>query len=273
MLNLWKEHGHKVNKSAVVEDPAQFEMGGIHVSGALLVYRSPDEKREDVEREMAELFKSLPLRRHLSVLVEEEKASELVAIHVRRGDLVSYGRAILKALKAGNQNLVQAKFRMLMAKTVPIDAYSTYLEKSGNAALFFSDDDDVAQALCDRSGPTGSRVYRCSDETIFPIERDFVTMLVMGQCREIVGGGSVYARFAASTTAKPLRDLRALVTWRDYVEMIWDECLDPEKDKEFVSDRSRYTQMLIDAITADEQFYKVVKRITSKAANNGPPGM
>lgn len=273
MLNLWKKNGHRVNASPVIEDPEIFAMGDMHLNGALQAFRLPSETAEDVQKEISELFRQLPVRRHLSVLVEEEKADDLVAVHVRRGDLVPYGRAILVALQRGNHDQMKAKFRMLMAKTVPIGAYSEYLEKSGANALFFSDNDDVAQALCDRSGTQSSRVYRCSDETLYPIERDFVTMLVMGQCREIVGGGSVYARFAAKTTGTPLRDLRALVTWQDYVDMIWDECLDPIKDEEFVTNRARYSKMLSDAITSDDQFFKVVKRITNKARNHAPPGM
>ncbi|MBS7671192.1 hypothetical protein [Croceicoccus gelatinilyticus] len=268
---LWKKHGSQIGKNPVVESLDAFRMGHFHVNGALLAFRTPDEDATQVLDASARLFAELPIRQRMLNLVEKEDPAEFTAIHIRRGDLVPYGREILRAYTKQDWPRMRAKFRMLMAKTVPLTAYREYLKEVRKPALFFSDDETVAQSLCSEAGAPGSRVYRTPKGHLYPIERDFVSMLVMGRCKEVVGGGSVYARFAARTQGSEQRDLRAITHWRDYVDMIWDECLSPEQDAEFYENREKYSTGLIEALRSDEAYLKSSIRITKRAQKLAPP--
>lgn len=272
LQRLWKKHGsNQIGKNPVVDNLDCFKMGNFHVNGALLAFRTQDEDPAQVLGDAAKLFAELPIRQRLLDLVDREDSAEFTAIHIRRGDLVPYGKAILDAYVKEDWDRMRAKFRMLMAKTVPLTTYRKYLSEVRKPALFFSDDSAVAHALCDEAGPSGSRVYHPSKAKLYPIERDFVSMLAMGRCNEVVGGWSVYARFAAQTNQTPHRDLRSITHWRDYIDMIWDECLSPDDDARYFENRERYADGLLEALRSDKTYLKASIAITKRAKRFAPP--
>ena len=263
-MKLWKKHAPQLHHGGVIDSFSELKMGDYHLNGAIRWYRDRTETREQATKEASALFKELPLRRELAQIIDAEAKEDFTALHIRRGDLVGIGRDVLLRLKVGQIDLARAAFRMLIAKSIPIKAYEAFLQDGKRNYLVFSDDTSVAQNLMDKFGSGNDQAYSYASEGLYSIERDFIEMSVMSRCREVVGGGSVFARFAAMIADKPMIDLRSSLHWDDYIDMLFNECLDPEKDAVFFNDEQEWRQKLQDMIRSDVKYRRRIGHMVGK---------
>lgn len=186
-----------------------------HWEGPLL---APGERGADVLAHMPGLFGRLPFRRDLMGEVDrvasEHGLSEMVAVHVRRGEIVRNLRAAVAGYRVEDtdgQGVLDDRVGTFARRCMSVDNFAGPLRKfvdEGRTILVFSDEPHVHEDL-GRALGTAKVVTAASLVTgqFTGLQQAFVELCLMSRCLCIVGARSAYSWCANVVGANARVDL------------------------------------------------------------------
>ena len=187
-------------------DPAQEELPVVfgHWDGPLLV---PGESQEAALAEAPALFATLPLRADLMGQIDRIAArtplSDMVAVHVRRGDIMQNLRQAVSELQVNeptSRDLLDERIGTFTRRCMSVNNFADAVRNvvdQGRRILVFSDDASAPRDLANVLG--ASNVLSAAsliDGGLTPLQQAFVEVVLMSKCRGIVGARSAYSRLA-----------------------------------------------------------------------------
>ncbi len=187
-------------------DPAQEELPVIvgHWQGP---YLAPGESREEALAEAPALFAQLPIRADLMGQIDRIAAriplSDMVAVHVRRGEIVRNLRQAVSALRLdepASRDLLDERIGTFTRRCMSVNNFADAARKvaeQGRQILVFSDSASAPQELANALGT--SKVLSAAsliDDGLTALQQAFVEAVLMSRCCCIMGARSAYSSLA-----------------------------------------------------------------------------
>ncbi len=170
-------------------------------------FLSPGETPETALAEARALFATLPLRGDLMGQIDRlaggQRLSRMVAVHVRRGEIVRNLRQAVSELRRnepGARDMLDERIGTFTRRCMSVnnfaDAVRPFVDR-GREILVFSDEAGAARDLADALG-TSEILSAASliEGGLTPLQQAFVEAVLMSSCSHIVGARSAYSRLA-----------------------------------------------------------------------------
>lgn len=185
------------------------------------------ESKKAVAAEARELFVSLPFRdiilRSLKATRREHRPKGLVAVHVRRGDIVD----VLKT--AGAEFIPEARepgsvldryTEHFFRACAPVETYHRMLQSfldRGQNILLFSDTPDMATPFVERFGDRVVLARELGPPILTGLQRAMFELLLMSACGVIVGTKSTFGLLASVVGKAYFIDVRSDATPEEFI--------------------------------------------------------
>ncbi len=170
------------------------------------------ETEEAAAEEIKALFAQLPLNRTIQAAVKaanrEHHLHSMVAVHVRRGDIVKTLRAACRefseAEREDGSRLDRYTAHFLRCCPPPDSYFRLIREYRARRCkvLFFSDSADTVEPFVRRFGEEITLARDLAPEGLNGVQQAFFEMLLMSRCRAIIGAKSLFSR-TATLIGKP----------------------------------------------------------------------
>ena len=170
------------------------------------------ETEEDAAEEIKALFARLPLNRTIQAAVKsanrEHHLHSMVAVHVRRGDIVKTLRAACRQYSEAERDdgsLLDRYTAHFLRCCPPPDSYFRLIREYRARrckVLFFSDSADAVEPFVRRFGDEITLARDLAPEGLNGVQQAFFEMLLMSRCRAIIGAKSLFSR-TATLIGKP----------------------------------------------------------------------
>ena len=164
------------------------------------------ESEEAAAEEIKALFARLPLNRTIHTAVKdanrEHHLHSMVAVHVRRGDIVKTLRAACRDYSEAereNGSLLDRYTAHFLRCCPPPDSYFRLIRDYRARrckVLFFSDSPDAVEPFLRRFGEEITLARDLAPEGLNGVQQAFFEMLLMSRCRAIIGAKSLFSRTA-----------------------------------------------------------------------------
>ena len=172
-----------------------------------MAFRFAGDTDELVHGQLRTLFARLPLEPRVEAVLaraqEELGEQPYVALHVRRGDVLSLMRVALPELQAGHASDIVLRYtRAVAGYTAPLDWYDPYVEtalQAGEKLVFFSDSPETFEHFERRHGRRKIiKAATLARGLKIPLQQAFVEFLLIKQAARVIGTKSSFAGFAAT---------------------------------------------------------------------------
>ena len=181
-------------------------------------FLAPGERAAEVMADMPALFGTLPFRRDLmgevDRVAEERGLSEMVAVHVRRGEIVQNLRAAVAGYRPEDpegQGVLHDRVGTFARRCMSVDNFAAALRKfvdEGRTILVFSDEPHVHEELGRALGtPDVLAAASLVTGELTGLQQAFVELCLMSRCLCIVGARSAYSLSANVIGANARVDL------------------------------------------------------------------
>ncbi len=177
-----------------------------------------DEDEAAALEEVRALFARLPINRAVLAGVKavdrELRLGAMMAVHVRRGDIVKTLRTACKTFtpEAPDPNSELTRYTDHFLRCCPPpDSYFRIMREYRARRwrmLFFSDSADAAEPFVRRFGPEIVLARDLIPEGLEGVQRAFFELLLMSRCRAIIGAKSLFSRVATMIGAPRFIDAR-----------------------------------------------------------------
>lgn len=187
-------------------DPARQKLPVIlgHWEGPLLAF---GESRKAALAEVPSLFAQLPIRADLMGEVDrvaaEHRLSDMVAVHVRRGEIVQNLREAVSRFRPNDPSshvVLDERIGTFVRRCMSVDNFADSIREvveQGRQILVFSDEASAPRDLANALGT--SKVLSVASlvrDGFSPLQQAFVEAVLMSRCRSIVGARSAYSGLA-----------------------------------------------------------------------------
>ena len=168
---------------------------------------APGETRQEALAEMPSVFAELPIRRdllgHIERVEKVHKLYRMVAVHIRRGEIVRNLRQAVAGFRLNEpdgHDLLDDRIGTFARRCMSLDNFAEALRRfveEGRTLVVFSDEPGVHDALALALG-TPNVIPAASLVTgrFTPMQQAFVEACLMSRCRCIVGARSAYSTLA-----------------------------------------------------------------------------
>jgi hypothetical protein len=188
---------------------------------------APGESPHEATREARELFARLPLalriRQSLKGVEKTHNFERMVAVHVRRGDIVEVLRGACRsftpeALEPGSvlDRYTEHFFRGCAPAPNYIRLVRPYL-KQGFGILFFSDTPGEEHPFQKRFPYKLTLAADLAPKALTPIQRALFEMLMMSRCHAIIASKSTFSSLASLIGGAPWLDVRKQTTPEEFL--------------------------------------------------------
>ncbi len=170
------------------------------------------ETEADATEEIKTLFARLPLNRQIHAAVKaanrEHHLHSMVAVHVRRGDIVKTLRNACRQYSEAERedgSLLDRYTGHFLRCCPPPDSYFRLIREYRARrcrVLFFSDSPDTVEPFTRRFGDEITLARDLAPEGLNGVQQAFFEMLLMSRCRVIIGAKSLFSR-TATLIGKP----------------------------------------------------------------------
>lgn len=189
---------------------------------------APGESAEDAAEEIKALFARLPLNRAIQAAVKaadrEHHLHSMVAVHVRRGDIVKTLRAACRQYTPAereNGSLLDRYTAHFLRCCPPPDSYFRLIRDYRARrckVLFFSDSADAVEPFLRRFGDEITLARTLAPEGLNGVQQAFFEMLLMSRCRAIIGAKSLFSRTATLIGKPRFIDARRTASPEEFVK-------------------------------------------------------
>ncbi|HEY5409291.1 MAG TPA: hypothetical protein VIJ94_01065, partial [Caulobacteraceae bacterium] len=154
--------------------------------------------------EMPSLFAGLPIRRELigevDRIANEHGLSQMVAVHVRRGEIVQNLRAAVSGFRLDEplgHGVLNDRVGTFARRCMSVDNFADALRgfvDEGRSILVFSDEPGVHEDLARALGtPNVTPVASLVTRRFTPLQQALVEICLMSRCLCVVGAKSAYS--------------------------------------------------------------------------------
>ncbi len=200
--------------SAYVARPRQGLTRGVpaRVIDTGLPLLAEGESEEQAAEEIKALFAQLPINRRILAAVKaanrEHHLHSMVAVHVRRGDIVKTLRRACRLYSEAERedgSLLDRYTGHFLRCCPPPGSYFRLVREyraRRSKVLFFSDSPDTVEPFVRRFGDEITLARDLAPEGLNGVQQAFFEMLLMSRCRAIIGAKSLFSR-TATLIGKP----------------------------------------------------------------------
>ena len=186
------------------------------------------ETEEEALAEIKGLFNQLPINRMIQAAVKAVDRTHnlhgMVAVHVRRGDIVKTMRAACRTYTPAERepgSLLDVYTGHFFRCCPPTDSYFRLIREYRARrckVLFFSDSADAVEPFVRRFGTEITLAADLAPEGLNGVQQAFFEMLLMSRCRAIIGAKSMFSRVATVIGRPRFIDARRHATPEEFVK-------------------------------------------------------
>ena len=213
-----------------------------------LDYRFADDTNEVVLDQMRHLLARLPLEPRVAEVLERARGElgdqPFVALHVRRGDVLSLMRLAIPEMQSGTTSDIVLRYtRATAGYTAPLDWYDPFVADAldrGEKVVFFSDTPETFEHFERIHGRR--KLVKAATLTRgmkIPIQQAFVEFQLMMKASRVIGTRSSFAGFAARLAGVPVTNVQAGGSPQGLERYFFDEVLQAAVLPADVSERLR----------------------------------